>query len=180
MKNTLPLKQLLRFLILPSVLLLFSAGCSHKKKRNENDPNDTIPVRTAKFFTLSDVHFDPFYDTSLVQKLVHADVNDWDAIFRSSHQTGFGVYGKDSNFNLMTGAFSAMHNVNADPDFIVITGDFLSHKFQQTYDTLTGTKMQDALPREAFITKTIEFIALELVKEFPHTPVYPVLGNNDD
>jgi sphingomyelin phosphodiesterase acid-like 3 len=158
-------------------LTFFTTGCGNGNDEPIKNGQDSCSV-TGKFFTLSDIHFDPFYDTSLVMQLVNADAKEWKKIFESSSLKDYGVYGKDANFNLMTSAFEAMHKVNSKPDFIVITGDFLSHKFQHTFDTITGIKTTGAL--ENFITKTIQFIAKELMEKFPGTPIYPVLGNNDD
>jgi hypothetical protein len=42
----------------------------------------------------------------------------------------------------------------------------------------TGITNTDSL--NSFITKTIQFIAMQIQKSFPGVPIYPVLGNNDD
>lgn len=159
-----------------SLLAVSTNGCGNHEE-GKCPPSDSATAVTGRFFTLSDVHFNPFYDSLIVMKLVQADVSGWEAVFQSSQLKTVGVYGKDSDYGLMMAAFAAMKNVNANPDFIVITGDFLGHDFQADYAHYTGIDNTDSLNN--FITKTTQFIAMELGKQFPNVPVYPVLGNND-
>ncbi len=158
-------------------------GCSGGGSTTDTVAQDSTPPLNGTFFTLSDVHFNPFFDPALVDQLMQTDVTGWAAIFRSSQVQGYGAYGEDSNYQLMTSAFAAMKGVKADPDFIIITGDFLGHNFQADFQKYTGISDSSSNYTPAvdgFITKTIQFIAMELAEQFPNTLFYPVLGNNDD
>jgi hypothetical protein len=177
-KNNICLKTI--FLVLTSLTLsiVFTTGCGNGKGDVKNAAQDSTKLPTGQFFTLSDIHFNPFYDSTIVAKLDTANVQEWEAIFLNSTIQNCGAYNYDSNFPLMIAAFTAMSNVNAHPDFVVITGDFLGHNFQSDY--LKYAKNNNTTSRDNFITKTIQFIAIELGKHLPGVPIYPVLGNNDD
>jgi hypothetical protein len=175
MKNLVfPFKSFFLFFFFIASFAVLINGCGPAANSVTSSPK---PL-TGRFFTLSDVHFNPYYDTLLVEKLVQADVTKWDSIFKTSSIQNYGVYGQDSNFPLMTNAFAAMRKTDSVPDFIVITGDFLGHKFQADFERYANSN--DTALMNSFITKTIQFIAMELEKQFPGVPVYPVLGNNDE
>lgn len=177
-----------RFLAVPIAFLTLAvvpqSGCGNptEEKNDTVTVDSTVPL-TGKFFTLSDVHFNPYADTSLFDQLVTADVSQWETILRSSQNDSFGRYGTDSYFKMMDTAFVQMKNVMPNPDFIIITGDFLGHTFQQDYSDVSGIDTGSPAFRPAcdsFISKTIRFMALQLHEQFPSTPFFPVLGNNDD
>ncbi len=127
--------------------------------------------------SLSDIHFNPFYDPALVGRLDRSDYRRWKAIFSNSGVRGDGGYSADTNYNLLNSALDYARQVSPHPDFVIIAGDFLAHNFQQTYVSLTGNRDPAAL--EAFIDKTIAFVTQMIEERFPNTPVYPALGNND-
>jgi hypothetical protein len=127
--------------------------------------------------SLSDIHFDPFYDKTIVNRLIASDYERWEAIFSSSSVRGYGSYSADTNFNLLKSALNNARQISPHPDFIIISGDFLAHGFQSTYIAISGNK--DPAAVNAFIDKTIAFITLVISKRFPNIPVYPALGNND-
>ncbi|MET0648970.1 MAG: metallophosphoesterase [Pyrinomonadaceae bacterium] len=135
------------------------------------------PAQRGVVLSLSDIHFNPFYDAALVGRLNRSEYQRWRAIFSSSGVRGYGSYSADTNYNLMNSALEYARQVSPRPDFVIISGDFLSHNFQQTYVSLTGNHEPAAL--ESFIDKTIAFITLMIEERFPNTPVYPALGNND-
>src|ERR1041385_4798491 len=85
------------------------------------------------FLSISDIHFNPFADPTIVTKLEAADVSQWDAIFASSTVTTFSASGSDSNDPLLLSAVSEMKKQLPSPRFVIISGDFLAHKFNQTY-----------------------------------------------
>jgi len=69
------------------------------------------------FLLLSDIHFDPYADTTLVPKLAEAPVDQWTSIFESSSLKAFSIYGKDTDYPLLA---STMEET-AEPDFPTIT-----------------------------------------------------------
>ncbi|MBV9187650.1 MAG: metallophosphoesterase, partial [Acidobacteria bacterium] len=129
------------------------------------------------FLSVSDIHFDPFADPALVAKLEAAPVGDWEAILASSTTTTFSSYGSDINDALLRSAIGEMKKQIPSPAFVLISGDFLAHKFQETYQQYATDKSQTAFT--AFVTKTIAYVTAVLRKAYPDTPVYPALGNND-
>ena len=129
------------------------------------------------FLSVSDIHFDPFADPTLVAQLETAPVDEWDAILATSTQTTFSTYGSDINDALFRSAMAEMKTELPSPAFVLISGDFLAHKFQQTYQQYATDKSQTAYT--TFVTKTIAYVAAAFRKAYPGVPVYPTLGNND-
>jgi hypothetical protein len=130
-----------------------------------------------KFLSVSDIHFNPFADPALVAKLEAADAAQWDSILASSTLQSFSTYGSDINDALLRSAVAEMKKQIPSPAFVMISGDFLAHKFDQTYQQYATDKSQAAYT--AFVTKTIAYVAGTLRKAYPGVPVYPTLGNND-
>lgn len=126
--------------------------------------------------SVSDIHFDPYYDPLLVGALVKADYKQWPAIFKSSKITTPGAYGEDSNYPTFASALGAMKKHSPSPTVMIITGDFLSHKFQERFKD-NAPAYADSIT--SFTAKTIQFIAMMLDRSFPKTIILPVLGNND-
>ena len=134
-------------------------------------------ANTGLVVSLSDIHFDPFYDTSLLTALIDSDHSKWQAIFSRSSVQGYGSNKADTNYVLFNSALKNIYRQIARPDFIIISGDFLAHDFQENYAKYSGTSDPKAV--NTFITKTIAFVTWMIEKQFPQTPVYPALGNND-
>src|SRR6185369_148613 len=86
---------------------------------------------TGTFVVLSDIHFDPLYDPDLVPQLQAKDARQWQRIFESSKVTQLSAYGKDTNYPLLKSALSSLRFRTPEPDFVLISGDFLRHKFPQ-------------------------------------------------
>ncbi|MFN7098607.1 MAG: metallophosphoesterase, partial [Gammaproteobacteria bacterium] len=61
--------------------------------------------------------------------------------------------------------------------FVMITGDFIAHNYQQDFQQYTGDMSQQDY--QQFVSKTYEYLLLQLRETFPGTPVYFTLGNND-
>ena len=130
-----------------------------------------------KFLSVSDIHFDPFADASLVAKLEAADAAQWAAILATSSQSAFSTYGSDINDALLRSAIAEMKTQIPEPAFVLISGDFLAHGFDKSYQQYATDKSQTAYT--AFVTKTIAYVAGLLRDAFPGVPLYPTLGNND-
>lgn len=135
------------------------------------------PACAEKFLSISDIHFNPFADPALVTKLEAADVSQWDAILASSASTAFSTYGSDLNYPLLQSAFGEMKKQIPSPAFVLISGDFLAHGFNKSYQQYASDKSQAAYT--AFVAKTMAYLAGALRKMYPGTRIYPTLGNND-
>lgn len=145
----------------------------------------------GSFVSLSDIHFDPFYDAALFGDLMATDASGWRAIFERSTVTELAPAGADSNYNLLHSALQAARIIGRDADFVVVSGDFLAHGFQDSFrSALAALPVEPAAgpgdcrtgaveAMECFIDRTIEFVALMLRDSFAETPIYPALGNND-
>jgi sphingomyelin phosphodiesterase acid-like 3 len=135
------------------------------------------PAFAETFLSVSDVHFDAFADPTLVTKLEAADVAQWSAIFASSSTTAFSPSGSDVNDPLLRSAIAEMQKRLPSPAFVLISGDFLAHKFDQTYQQYATDKSPAAYT--AFVTKTIAYVASLFHEAYAGVRIYPTLGNND-
>ena len=135
------------------------------------------PASTGLVVSVSDIHFDPFYDRALLNRLIESDYTKWPAIFAGSHVQNYGAYKENTNYLLFNSALKNIYQQVPHPDFIIISGDFLAHDFQEHYETYSGNSDKKAL--NAFVNKTVAFVSWMIEKQFPRTPVYPALGNND-
>jgi sphingomyelin phosphodiesterase acid-like 3 len=122
---------------------------------------------------LSDLHFDPLADPSLVKRLIDAPVSDWETIFSSSKQTGYAHAPQDSNYPLIKSALSAAA-AQTSADFVAAMGDYLRHNFEEAFLKAGGTSDEFA----DFATKTALFVVHTLQTTF-RVPVYVALGNDD-
>ena len=151
-----------------ALLICFCGSAAHAQKRR------APALKTA--LSVSDIHFNPFYDPSLVDTLVKSPVSNWGSIFESSAIQSPNGYGADANYPLLRSAMSAMQQQDSLPQMVLITGDFLCHNFQSIYSQYAGA-YPDSL--ESFTARTIQFIAGYFDRTFPHTVVLAALGNND-
>jgi hypothetical protein len=135
------------------------------------------PTGRGTFLSVADLHFDPFADPSLVNRLVSADYREWQKILEKSNVTRIGRYGKDVPYQLVMSALDALHQVSPHPDFILFSGDLLAHDFRDAFVKRTNDKDDAAYRR--FVEKTVRFLALMFDSRFPAVPIIPTLGNND-
>ncbi|MCP4129638.1 MAG: hypothetical protein GY754_01360 [bacterium] len=150
-----------------TVLLTGTWACKQKSSSHASGPN---------VIHVSDIHFNPFYDPSLLSTLQKADAYQWEKVFSGSKVAGFGAYHKnETNFNLLVSSLKNMTRVQKKPDFVIFTGDFLAHDFHDKYKK--HFKNTDRL--HEFIKKTVVFLSVTIKKHFPGSPVYFSLGNND-
>jgi sphingomyelin phosphodiesterase acid-like 3 len=122
---------------------------------------------------LSDLHFDPLADPSLVKRLIDAPVSDWETIFSSSKQTGYAHTPQDANYPLIKSALTAAA-ARTSVDFVIATGDYLRHNFEEAFLKAGGTSDEFT----DFATKTALFVVHTLQTTF-RVPVYFALGNDD-
>jgi sphingomyelin phosphodiesterase acid-like 3 len=127
------------------------------------------------FLMVSDVHFDPYADPSLVKQLAAAPVDQWKSIFESSPQTVFSTYGKDTNYPLFK-SFLAEAAQHGEYDYVLVNGDYLSHGFRANFNP--GAHGGEKAYQD-FALKTVVFVSRCIQDAFPGKPVYFCLGNND-
>jgi sphingomyelin phosphodiesterase acid-like 3 len=130
------------------------------------------------FLIASDLHFNPMADATLVDALNQATPTQWESILNRSQNTAFSDYGEDTNWWLLRSALDAMHTTLPHPALILLTGDFLAHDFPAKYRD--AAKNHDPESYRKFVLNTMQFVALQLQKRFPRTPILMTPGNNDD
>jgi hypothetical protein len=79
---------------------------------------------------------------------------------------------------LLRSALQQMAETVPKPGFVLISGDFLAHRFRPEFDA-AARDHSDAAYR-VFVRKTMQFLGLQLEQTFPATPIIPALGNNDE
>lgn len=140
-----------------------------------------IPARAADpaqtWLVLSDLHFDPFTQSRLVDRLAAAPPNRWREVFASGEALGPSGAGSDTNFTLLESTIDAARNTAADPRVVVIDGDFLAHYFRQKFDRTA--RVHDDAAYRAFVDKTMAFLAWEIQTAFPRAQLLPVIGESD-
>ncbi|MDE2482940.1 MAG: metallophosphoesterase [bacterium] len=140
-------------------------------------PAADAPV-AARWLVVSDVHFDPFADRHLTERLAAEPVNRWRDIFQSGVDRRFAGYGSDTNDALLESVLDAMHDADPDPGVVFIDGDFLAHGFREKFDR--SLARHDDIAYAAFVDKTISFLSREFQLAFPRARILPVIGNNDN
>ncbi|XP_046327527.1 acid sphingomyelinase-like phosphodiesterase 3b [Haliotis rufescens] len=122
-------------------------------------PGFALDGDIGKFWQLSDVHFDPDYSqhgNSKKQCHFHND---------SSGDPGYyGNYLCDSPYNLVESVIETMRHREAEPDFILWTGDTVPHVEQKSLDD---------------VLRLISNVTTVLKDAFPNTSLVPLLGNHD-
>lgn len=158
---------MLRRLIVVLVTLLCVAGAA-------------LPGGAAqphRWVMLSDVHFDPFAEPKLVNRLAAAPPERWRDILSQNDAAVFPNYGSDTNFRLLEATLEGIKNDVESPDAVIIAGDFLAHDFRAKFNKTAAR--HDDQSFDAFVDKTIRFLADEFHAAFARAPIYPVVGNND-
>jgi hypothetical protein len=104
-------------------------------------------------------------------------VSQWESILASSTVTTFSTYGSDINDPLFRSAITEMKKQIPSPAFVLISGDFLAHSFDKSYQQYATDKSPAAYT--AFVAKTNTYIASVFRSAYPDVRIYPTLGNND-
>lgn len=144
-------------------------------------------LQKAKFITIADIHFDPFYDCinspkrpcAIIKKLNQADYKDWNTIFQQFSDKKISRILHDTNYALLKLTLSNLQKAHQSehPQFVIILGDFLGHDFRRDYAAYSGDKTK--LGYEKFVKKILQFLTDEFNEVFPDIDIYPVVGNND-
>jgi sphingomyelin phosphodiesterase acid-like 3 len=137
-----------------------------------------VPEIAGQVLVMSDLHFDPMAEPRLVNRLAAAEPERWRAVLESSGDTSLGRYGRDTNWMLLRSALEQMADTLPNPDFVLVSGDFLAHDFRRQFDAAAGDH-SDAAYR-VFVRKTVQFMARQIAQRFPAAPILPTLGNNDE
>lgn len=173
--------RLLRLIGLAAVLAF--AGLA---PRTEVAGAATLPFQPAAghglFLRVSDIHFDPFADQTLVPKLITAPGARWERILQSSKNTPFSRRGQtDTSYPLFASMLSAAKAVTDGAgkrvryDYVLNTGDNLAHDFHEMFLKAGGREAD----YQGFVVKTLRFVDRMLRKSFPGAPLIYALGNND-
>ncbi len=133
--------------------------------------------RTNQIVVFSDVHFNPFYDTTLFDALVAAPADAWEAIFEGSSTTTLSTWGQEANYPLLKQAITAACTQADGTPFLLFTGDILGHGFNNAFYALYGSEDESAL--RAFILKTVTFFSQSVRSACGERPIAFILGNND-
>jgi hypothetical protein len=126
----------------------------------------------------SDVHFDPFFDPSLLGALEAAPVSQWAALFESSGSRDPGKYGHTTNYVLLQRSLAAIRAQDPRPAFVIFGGDILVQDFSKMYFALAPSQDESAM--RAFTLKAVTFVVRQVRTALGTTPVYFTLGNWDD
>jgi hypothetical protein len=145
------------------------------------------PDRNAyQVVTISDLHFNPFYDPTLYPELVAADASQWATIFRRSKITAPSVGGTDTNYPLLALTLASMKQKMGASPVVLFTGDMLGHYIPATFYTAYYKKSAYPTPDAAaiaamhqFIDKTVAFVAAQIREAAGFAPVIYAVGNID-
>ena len=145
-----------------------------------------IPVQVlaqngaGQILLISDIHFDPFYDGSLFNRLAAEPIERWSNTLGESRPAGLSPRGADSNYALLQSSLEDAWQRCPDPDLVLYAGDSLAHQWQARYDALAAkSHLKDPEAYRAFTTKVVRFLAAEFHRRYPRSPILPALGNED-
>lgn len=172
MKTMLFLKRCRRHVVLMVgvLFILLPAGCS-------SDSSGISSQATLPLVIISDVHFTPFYDTTLFDDLVNSPVEKWADIFQSSSVTQLSSWGQETNYPLLKRTLVAASMRVGGSRAVIFPGDILAHQFPEKFFKLYGEEDHEAL--RSFVYKTVVFFATQVRERFGNVPVMFTLGNND-
>ncbi|WP_165814786.1 metallophosphoesterase [Labrenzia sp. 011] len=128
------------------------------------------------FLIVTDIHFDPFTVPALVPALDRNPVSEWSQIFAKGAKGVIRSYQHDAGYALTVSALQAAAAQNMTYDYVLYTGDYLSHDFNSDYLKHAGPSPQG---HTSFAIKTAQYVSLLLEESFGGIPVYGVLGNTD-
>ncbi len=133
---------------------------------------------TVSVVVFSDIHFNPFYDSTLCPALAAADVNDWAGIFQGSKKVPvLPPWKSDTNYALLNVALAGIKQNSGASPVIIFTGDLLGHSFPSSFST--DCSNPDSVAMEAFANKTATFVMQQVRATVGNIPVMFVVGNSD-
>ncbi len=128
--------------------------------------------------SIADIHFDPLLttDKAVANKIEHSGYLHWQKIYSSSSDKHISPVGEETNYNLLASTLAQMKHSCPSPDFILLSGDLLAHRFGDYRTAVFGSNEQ---AYKAFAKETLSFIGWEIHRTFPRVHVLFTLGNND-
>ena len=119
-----------------------------------------VAAKNATFLWLSDLHFDPFYGSSMAAE---------GTACRSASAGRLGQMGCDAPFSLVEQSIQFAVNLTSSnpPSFILLTGDLVRHGTDQLENPVEMTRSM------------LGNISQLITGAFPETPILPTIGNND-
>ena len=171
----------LRLSAVLSVLLAVGCGSS-------NSPTPAPVLGSYQVVTLSDVHFNPLYDTSLYSSLMTTDASDWASVFQKSNvklPTGGNT---DTNYPLLTIALTNVTQHMGNSPVVLITGDLLGHyiperfycaSVNQPFPCSVTPSAATIAAMPAFVNKTFTFVATQIRAAVGAAQIIYVPGNID-
>jgi sphingomyelin phosphodiesterase acid-like 3 len=136
----------------------------------------SVTTDQGLFLILTDIHFDPFTDPDLVPELDKAPVTNWPRIFASGSGGDFQGYGSDAGYALTNSALRFIAGLGMKFDYVLYTGDYLSHRFVSSYSRLAGQNPQGVT---SFGVKTTQYVSNTIRTHVGDIPILGVLGNTD-
>jgi len=160
----------------PAAIFNRIAGISAQQRIR--DVSLSVGQNQGTFLMLADIHFDPFaddLDPRVFAQLSSRPAQDWQGIFQSSGEKSVAHDGEDANYPLLISALNAAKSSGRQYDYVLVMGDYLTHKFPQKY----ALYRPDGKGYENFVVKTAVFVSRMIQQAFPTLPIYGALGNND-
>ena len=169
--------------ILIGILPLF--GCSGVSTGGGSSP--ASPVPTYQVVTISDLHFNPLYDPSLLPQLMAAAPSQWGNIYKTSKISAPSIGGTDTNYPLLAYTLASLQLSAKHSPVILFTGDLLGHYIPQTYCTILHSPnpapptciTDNSSQIQQLINNTFAFVAGEIHGAVGTVPVIYVPGNID-
>jgi hypothetical protein len=151
------------------------------------------PGNTYQIVTISDLHFNPLYDPSLLPQLASSPESQWSAIYKTSKVTAPSSGGTDTNYALLSYTLESLHENAKNSPVVLFTGDVLGHNIPPTYCTIyltsqntpvNNTTIESCMASQSpaiqqFISDTFAFVASEIQTAVGGVPVLYAPGNID-
>eukprot|EP01104_Vermistella_antarctica_P007810 TRINITY_DN1924_c0_g1_i1.p1 TRINITY_DN1924_c0_g1~~TRINITY_DN1924_c0_g1_i1.p1 ORF type:complete len:572 (-),score=82.67 TRINITY_DN1924_c0_g1_i1:35-1750(-) len=134
----------------------------------------SLGVHARTFFSVSDFHYNPYYDESLGESCACMDLGNGAPCPPDSTSLAWralGQHGCDSPASLVNLTLETMQQMEPNPDFILVPGDLTFH--DEWRFNPTQAEADDVL------ASIISFVTNKIVEVFPDTPVITTLGNDD-
>src|SRR5271165_7350701 len=81
---------------------------------------------TGRVLLISDIHFDPLADLSILEDLTKNPADQWEGTFTKSKQNEYARAPADTNYPLLKSALGAAQ-AHGPYDFVIASGDYLRH-----------------------------------------------------
>jgi hypothetical protein len=155
-----------RFLTIALALALSCLPCAAR----------SAPVQ-QQWIVVSNVRFDPLADAALIAQLQAAPPERWRTVFSGPGPQTFAGYASETNYPLLESSLEAMRNAVADPPVVIVAGDLLAAGLHAKF--VNDASSHDDASYQAFVDKTVAFLAQEFHAAFPRSLILPVVGAND-